>query len=264
MRQAVLLLGATLLLATTARAQSTSTDTQNNSTVNPTFAATFGTAGDFDITNTTTATTPSPSTASTTSNGPELFAAQPTLSGLYAGLPVLTPYALSAPSEPGVKGPVVVGVFQEYRLLVSAEYSFLRMYVSGRPSVQENMNGFDVGANYYFKNWVGFDADFMLEFGTLFTNTSHFAFIGGGPRFRWAGPQNVQIWGHALAGFSHLSPRTAFGNMGSFAYEAGGGIDFGPRNSRLNYRVQADLVGTTFFGTYQFSPRIAAGVVFKF
>ncbi len=264
MRQVVLLLGTALIFATTAAAQTGSSTTQNDSSVNPAFSATFGDPGDFGNTSTTpVTTTTTPSFTPGVSASPQLFASQPIFAGP-DGLSALTPYSLAA-SEPADSKPRVYGVFKSYQFQASAEYSFLRMYVASHPEVTENMNGFNFGLNYYpGGGWIAFDSEFMLEFGNLLGHTSHFAMIGGGPRFRWAGPEGIEIWGHALVGFSHLSPQTAYGGMGAFAFQAGGGADFGPHNRRIAYRVQADLVGTRLFGTYQYSPRIAAGVVFKF
>jgi hypothetical protein len=52
--------------------------------------------------------------------------------------------------------------------------------------------------------------------------------------------------------------------LNAFSLELGGGVDLMPRHRRLGYRLQADMVATRFFGTYQYSPKISAGIVFKF
>jgi hypothetical protein len=48
------------------------------------------------------------------------------------------------------------------------------------------------------------------------------------------------------------------------AYELGGGVDINSRNSRWAYRIGADAVGSRYFNTYQFSPKVSAGIVYKF
>jgi hypothetical protein len=47
------------------------------------------------------------------------------------------------------------------------------------------------------------------------------------------------------------------------AYEAGGGVDIRAR-WRLSYRIEVDMVGTHYYNTYQYSPKVTAGIVIKF
>ena len=40
-------------------------------------------------------------------------------------------------------------------------------------------------------------------------------------------------------------------------------VDLNIHGSRFAYRTSANLVGTRFFSTYQYSPNISAGIVFQ-
>jgi hypothetical protein len=117
---------------------------------------------------------------------------------------------------------------------------------------------------YYWKDWLGFEGEMAATKGTQFGQNSWFLFGGGGPRFRWSGPRGLELWGHVLVGGSHFTPQTSFGKQEAFAYEAGGGVDAHSPWPRLGFRVGADMVGSHYFSTYQYSPKIFAGVVFKF
>jgi hypothetical protein len=155
-----------------------------------------------------------------------------------------------------------ISVYERYSWQVATDYMFFRRYEL--PGLQTNYNGVLVTGNYYFKSWLAAEGEFMGEWGRQAGVSSHVAFGGGGPRFRWSMPGNAEMFGHVLAGSMHVNPRPPFGSQDSFAYVVGGGVDFKPRNSRIAYRVGADAVGTRFFGTYQFSPRIYVGFVFNF
>jgi hypothetical protein len=67
-----------------------------------------------------------------------------------------------------------------------------------------------------------------------------------------------------LFGYAHETPQTIFGSTSALAYTLGGGIDIGARNRRFAYRISADMVGSRFFSTYQYSPKISVGIVYKF
>jgi len=157
------------------------------------------------------------------------------------------------------------GVFQIYNWRIYAGYSFFRFYVSSKPDITENMNGFDLGMVFYpHSTWFGVEGQFFLEFGSLFGNSSKFALVSGGPRLRWSAPRGAEIWGHALFGYTHFLPQTALGGQDAFAFEVGGGADLGSHRSRFAIRVEGDVVGSRYFGTYQYSPRFAAGIVYKY
>ena len=173
--------------------------------------------------------------------------------------------ASSANSSAGAADPapqVVQGVFVNYNWQAYLGYTFFRFYV--RPGIEENQNGFNYSMAYYFKDWLAADGEFAATRGNLGNACSWFIFGGGGPRFRWSAPRNIEVWGHTLFGTAHFSPQTPFGSRDAFAFTAGGGIDINAHHRRLAYRIGADMVGAHFFGTYQYSPKFFAGIVFKF
>jgi hypothetical protein len=170
-------------------------------------------------------------------------------------------FAAASPAEP----PQVYGVKPNYDFQAYLGYTFLRFYEV--PGTQINTNGFNYGIVYYpdyFKGWLGADGEFVLTFGSQFDEKARFLLGMGGVRVRWAAPRNVEVWGHALAGGSHYVPQTSYGGQGAFGYELGGGVDINTHNSRWAYRIGADVVGTLYFNTYQFSPKFSAGIVYKF
>ena len=219
-----------------------------------------------------------PSSSVSTSPSPSLSAASPlpefALNAPVAAVPE-APSALAAatalPSEPLPSNPPAAGalpqgvhsVYQNYSFQIYGGYTFMRFYEV--PSVTQNQNGFNMGAVYYYHaKFVGADGELLATFGSAFGYHSRLSFAGGGPRFRWSGPRGVELWGHGLVGGAHLTPRTAFGTQSAFGYVAGGGIDVNAHHRRIAYRAEADLLGTHFFNTYQYSPQVSVGIVFKF
>jgi hypothetical protein len=164
------------------------------------------------------------------------------------------------PSEPAPQGPDVHGVFEKYNWQAYACYTFYRFYLV--PKTTLNMNGVNLGVVYYPKGWlIGADGEFV----GAWASPSKLVVGMGGVRGRWSGPRGLELWGHGLVGGTHYLPQTAYGNQSAFAYEAGGGVDIGMHNhGRFAYRVSADMVGTRYFNTYQYSPKVSIGVVFKY
>ena len=170
----------------------------------------------------------------------------------------LGPVPSADPQQPDVKG-----VFQKYNLQAYLGYTFVRFYAA--PSVTANRNGFNYSMQYFYKGgWFGGDGELAVTFGSLNGFSSKFLMGMGGPRVRWSGPRGIELWAHGLGGTSHFSPRTAYGNQDAFGYEAGGGIDIDAHHRRLAYRAAVDMVATHFYNTYQYSPKISAGLVYKF
>jgi hypothetical protein len=188
----------------------------------------------------------------------------------------LTPFTLSdgssgpslaAPASPAlslVPAPPpqdVTSVFETYNFQLYLGYTFFRFYEL--PSITENSNGFDINMVYYFKNWVGAEGDLSATHSTQGGESSWFAFGGGGPRFRWSARRGLEVWAHALIGYSHFTPQTAYGDQHALAYAFGGGVDV-PFKPRWALRAGVDAVGSRYFGTYQWGPKASVGVVFKF
>ncbi|MGH9717754.1 MAG: hypothetical protein ACRD4R_13645 [Candidatus Acidiferrales bacterium] len=159
------------------------------------------------------------------------------------------------------QGPIVVRPFYDWELY--AGYSFFNFYEV--PNVKNVENGFDVAVTYFpGGGWIGGEGDLMATFGSQLGCTSKFTLASGGARIRWAGRRGTQFWLHGLLGGTHYFPQTAYGGQNAFGYEMGGGVDISAHHRRMAYRFEADAVGTRFFGSYQYSPKISAGIVFKF
>jgi hypothetical protein len=181
-------------------------------------------------------------------------------------LPVAAPVlptdpALMLAPAPAPKPQDVTSVYENYAWQAYLGYSFMRFYEL--PNITKNTNGYNFSLVYYIKDHLGIDGEFQGDHLSQGGTGGWFLFAGGGARFRWALPRNMEIWAHGLGGWSHFTPQTAAGNRQSPAFEAGGGLDIAFR-SRLSLRFAADCVGTYYFGTYQFSPKGSAGIVFKF
>lgn len=168
----------------------------------------------------------------------------------------------SAAPEPAPPPQGVYGVVPKSEGEVFVGYTFFRFYEI--PGAEANTNGAAISGVYYFKPRLAADAEFLGAFGTVAGSSSQFFMGSIGPRLRLPSRGSFELWGHALAGFSSLSPKTPYGGTTAFAYEVGGGVDVNMRRGRWAYRLQGDAVGTRFFGTYQISPKVSAGIVYKF
>lgn len=169
--------------------------------------------------------------------------------------------AAPAPSEPA-EPQMVQGVFQNYDWQAYVGYTYVRFYEV--PGIQLNANGVNFGVVYYVKDWLGVDGEFVGGFDWQYGACGKFLMGMGGVRVRHAMEHNVEVWAHALVGGATFKPQTAFGNQTSIGYEVGGGIDLNTHHRRLAYRLAVDAAGTAYFNTYQLSPKVSAGVVFKF
>lgn len=178
-----------------------------------------------------------------------------------AAFALTTAYAAptGAPAEP--QG--VYGVFQDFNFQAYVGATYFRFYEL--PGVTGNLYGFNFSVVYYpHAGRLGVDGEFMDAFAPQAGVTTQLALGMGGARFRVQGPRGLELWAHGLAGGSHFTPQTPYGGEGAFGFLIGGGVDLMPRHRRLGYRLQADMVGTRFFGTYQYGPKISAGIVYKF
>ena len=155
----------------------------------------------------------------------------------------------------------VTSVFESYAWQLYGGYTFQRFYEL--PGITPNMNGFNLSVVYYWKDWFGIDGEFAGTHATQDNVSSWFLFGGGGPRFRWSARKGIEVWAHALVGYSHFTPQTPAGSQQAFAYELGGGVDL-PFKPRWAIRLGGDAMATTYFNTHQFSPVAHAGLVFRF
>src|ERR1700733_9193507 len=71
------------------------------------------------------------------------------------------------------------------------------------PAITVNTNGFMYSLVYYVKDWFGLDGEFNATHLNELNTGGWFLMGGGGPRFRWSGPRGIELWGHALGGYSH-------------------------------------------------------------
>jgi hypothetical protein len=226
--------------------------------------------------------------AQTVANAPATFSLtasstdNPTIAGpLVAELgvvPAVPSFALASPADPAAPMPAfqkdappsgsgadtppvgVFGVFPSYKWQVYVGYTFIRFYVV--PGVENNTNGLDFSVAYYFRDRVAVDGELAVSGGTYTGQGSQF-FIGmGGLRYRHPVGESA-VWIHGLGGEAHFSPQTPYGSEDGFGYELGGGMDVSPRRLRVSVRLEADMVGTHLYGTYQYSPKISFGLVFK-
>jgi hypothetical protein len=202
---------------------------------------------------------------------PTPVAAAPFDLALPSGVPVApreTPFkdGLALPSAPAPGEPaepqMVQGVFQNFDWQAYVGYTYVRFYEV--PGTEVNANGVNFGVVYYVKDWLGVDGEFVGGYDWQFGTCGKFLMGMGGVRVRHAMEHNIEVWAHALVGGATFKPQTAYGNQTSIGYEVGGGIDLNTHRRRLAYRLAVDAAGTAYFNTYQISPKVSAGVVFKF
>lgn len=172
-----------------------------------------------------------------------------------------TAAAYASSDAAAAQGPIL-GVRPTYDWEFYAGYTFYRFYEV--PSLRNTENGFDLGVTYFPNaGWIGFEGDLMATFGSQAGCISKFTLPSGGVRLRWVLSSGARVWVHGTVGGAHFFPQTAYGGQNAFAYQMGGGLDI-PHGRRLAFRIEADAVGTRFFQSYQYSPKISAGIVFQF
>jgi hypothetical protein len=169
--------------------------------------------------------------------------------------------AIPAPSS-APEPQAIPGVFENYSWQAYLGYTFVRFYEL--PAVAENQNGVNGGVTWFYNDWLGVDVEALGVHGTLAGASSWTVFVGVGPRVRmWAG-RNLEVFGHTLIGGAAFWPDTPYGSQGAFGYELGGGVDLRPHRSKFSLRLEGDLLGTRFFQTNQWSPKVSAAIVYKF
>lgn len=172
-----------------------------------------------------------------------------------AALSAARPEPIPAPQE-------IQGVTPLTDWQASFGFTYTRFYEL--PGTVVNTNGFNVSMAYYFSRWMAAEGEVDAGMGSLLGTTTESVFTGGGVRMRTIAPKPLTLWIHGLAGVNRFTPKTTYGGTVAMGYEVGGGIDFNTRHHGLGYRLGADLLDTSFFGTYQVSPKVSAGIVFKF
>jgi hypothetical protein len=172
-----------------------------------------------------------------------------------------TPGPTAAAPEPAPQG--VYGVLQNYNWQAYAGYTHFVFYEI--PGVTGNLNGFNMSLVFYPHggHFAG-DGEFMAAFAPNGSVNTTMTLGMGGARYRVDAGRGIEIWGHGLVGVAHFSPQTAYGGQNAFAFDVGGGVDLKPRHGRIAYRAQVDMVGTRFFGTHQYNPKVSVGIVYRF
>src|SRR5271155_945450 len=133
-------------------------------------------------------------------------------------------FASPAPAAPPAAMPQdVQGVFNKYSWDVYAGYTFFRFYEV--PGVNSNMNGGNISGVYYYRDWLGADAEVMATYGSQPGQNSSVGVAGIGPRFRYVGPKGIDLWAHAMVGGMWITPQTPYGGQGALAGLAGVGVD---------------------------------------
>jgi hypothetical protein len=205
-----------------------------------------------------------PSTLSVWNAAPDVPNANTLYAVASAPTPAMAP--LAQPAQPDSAPAPVQSVFQTYNLQIYFGYTFFRFYAE--PKLTNDMNGLNLSAVYYpGGRWFAPDAEFIGTFGSTPTCpacTTKFVMAAGGGRVRWLLPRGIEIWGHGLLGYSNFLPQTALGSHSAFAFETGAGIDLSLRHQRWAIRLAGDLIGTRYFSTSQYSPKVSAGIVLKF
>ena len=247
MRHVLFLLGLVFLVTCASYAQS--------SAVNPLLLAapfTISSTGVVSASPTPASSTAlSPSPASVALSPGDSLAANPFSSAPASGAPNAAP-------DPQY----VQGVFVNYDWEAYLGYTFTHFSAQG--GISRNQNGFDWGIVRYFNSWFGVEGQMFATHDSPNNESSWFLFGGAGPRFRWQARRGIEVYAHALIGYSHLTPQTAFGDQEAFGYELGAGADFPTPWRRIVFRAGADMIGTRYFSNNQFNPKVYGGIAFKF
>ncbi len=167
------------------------------------------------------------------------------------------PLPVPAPAPQAIQG-----VFEKYDTDISVGYTYERFYEV--PGLTLNGNGFNVSGVYWWRDWWGPDAEFFATYSREPGVNSWVAVAAGGIRVRKVLDRGLDVWAHGLIGGSYLAPKSPYGSEVAPAAVLGVGADLNAHHRHVAYRLALDAVGTRYFGTYQLSPKISVGVVFKF
>jgi hypothetical protein len=181
--------------------------------------------------------------------------------------PSSSAFANLAPAPVGAIPPAdppqeVQGVFEKYSYDVYAGYTFFRFYEV--PGIESNMNGVNGSFVYWYRDRIGADAEVFATYGHQ-PGINSWQTVGGvGPRVRWIKPKGIDLWAHALLAGAYQTPKTPYGGQGTVAGIFGGGVDLNGHHRHMAIRLAVDGVATHYFGTFQFSPKLSAGIAYKF
>lgn len=196
---------------------------------------------------------------------PPSFASSSTDTPLDSSAPVAEPFgplAIPAPSSPAEPPQEVQGVFNKYNYDVYFGYTFFRFYEV--PGIDSNMNGGNASFLYWYHDHLAADGEFAATYGSQPGINSWQVFYGIGPRYRWIKPKGIDLWVHALVGGDYTTPKTPYGGQAALAGLVGGGVDLNGHHRHMAVRIAIDAIGTHYFGTFQASPKLSIGIVYKF
>jgi hypothetical protein len=244
MRQSAFLLGVVVLLAGTAGAQTT---------LDSTPAADSPAASSVTISQETIT--------------PQLFALSTdpsnTAPAASSTLGASTDPASTQGPAPQTQAGGVQSVFPQYNWQAYVGYTYLRFYEGG--PFTKNTNGLNFSGVYYIHaHHFGIDGEGVGTFGSQANRTLKLWAGMGGARYRFAAPRGMEVWVHGLVGGAKFLPQTDLGGQTGLAYELGAGVDIGGFNHRIAFRFAGDMLGTRFFSTGQYNPKVSAGIVFKY
>jgi Outer membrane protein beta-barrel domain len=145
----------------------------------------------------------------------------------------------------------------ETKVQVFGGYSYMRYDPS---NVDVSLNGWNASAEYQFFHGLGIVGDFAGDYGSpqgLHSSMTTYLF---GPQIAF--PARVSPFAHVLFGGAHLSVAGATDN--SFAVGYGAGFDVHVTHNLGVRIIEIDDIYTRFANYNQNSPRISAGITFRF
>jgi hypothetical protein len=175
--------------------------------------------------------------------------------------------------------PVVAQAQEAPRTEILAGYSYLRLDDNDIDSLDRDLNGFNISANFnVIRKSLGLKADVSGHFGDALTSIlprtdfRQYTFLFG-PQFTLRKSERFQPFAHVMAGFAYSESKNDSLGLDitdtGFAFAAGGGIDIKALSSRLAVRLlQADYVMTRFDDglggtTTSHNLRASTGIVFR-
>ena len=128
-----------------------------------------------------------------------------------------------------------------------------------------DLSGLHTDVTYYLRDWFGLEGDVVSAWGgDIFGARSKYVLYTGGARLGWgATTHRWSPWAHALVGGVHVNPQTAAGGKNSFAFQAGGGVDW-KLVPRISLRAEGDYVRTMLYSSSQNNLQVGAGFVLHF
>ena len=148
-------------------------------------------------------------------------------------------------------------------------YQYNRVNLTGTPF---NTHGLNATITRFFGGWFGLDGQLGIGLSgntgasTVPPNlTVRSLFFGAGPRAAYRHPGRIQPWVHAVVGLQdfRLTQTGLLGSNKGIGVELGGGADF-PLAPRLSFRVEADVLETHLFSTFQRHFQMIGGLAFNF